>query len=499
MNFTMIRKLIGKILILLALLMVLPLIVGLIYLEGFKNIYSFLIPIAASGTLGGLLQLGKTKDKKMGARDGFIIVGLAWILMSLFGCLPFIISGEIKNFFNAFFEITSGFTTTGASILQGPQIELLSHSMLFWRSFSHWIGGMGILVFILAFIPESKEGSTLHILRAESPGPQVGRLVSKMQVTSRILYFIYMIISILEFVILLMLPDKQIGAFESLIYTFGTAGTGGFATTGASIGCYAHCTQYTIAIFMILFGVNFTMYYFLLIRNFKDVFTNEELRGYLLIVVGCTAIITANIYNRCAGFEQAFRESLFTVASLISTTGFSINDYANTWPPLSIALCVCISVFGACAGSTSGGMKITRVISVGKYGGSKIKGMINPRKVETIYMDGKPLEKNVLESVKAFALVYFMVLFICTIVISIYNPSYKAIMGEDLDFVSAFSGSLACISNVGPGLGSVGPAGSYAGFSSFSKVILSFEMIAGRLELFPILILFNPKTWMRRI
>lgn len=497
MNYGVIRKIIGKIFILLAVLMILPLIVSFIYVEGIRNYISFLIPIVSLVLLGVLLSIRKINNTKIGIREGIIIVGISWISMSLFGCIPFLVSGEIPDFFSAFFEITSGFTTTGASALTGDQIESLSHSMLFWRSFSHWIGGMGVLVFILAIIPESKDGSSVHILRAESPGPQVGKLVSKMQVTSRILYLIYIALSIIELIVLLILPDEKIGFFEALIYTFGTAGTGGFATTGASIACYLPCTQYVIAIFMIIFGINFSMFYFILIGNFKEVFKNEELRFYLIIVILSVVIICFNTYSIYNNFEETFRYSFFTVASIISTTGFANVDYLDpnaTWPALSLIIICLLSVFGSCAGSTAGGMKMSRVLIITKYSGAKIRNQISPRKVEVIRMDGKVIDKPVIDSTVAFFVVFFIVLVICALLISIYNPNMPS-----LDPLTSFTASLACISNIGPGLGLVGPSGGFSDFSPFSKMVLSLEMIAGRLELFPILVMFYPKTWMRRV
>lgn len=479
---------------LIALLMILPLIVSIIYKENVRNYLAFLIPIVLLFITGWLLTFGRKKDTSFGAREGFIIVGLAWILLSLFGSIPFIISKEIKNFFSAFFEITSGFTTTGSSCLSADELENMSHSMLFWRSFSHWIGGMGILVFILAVIPESKNGSAVHILRAESPGPQVGKLVSKMQITSRILYLIYVGLSILEFLILVILPDKRMGVFESFIYTFGTAGTGGFATQSLSIGYYSIASQYVIAIFMILFGINFTIYYYLFIRNFKDIRRNEELKYFIFIVAFAVAIICANIYSLYDNFEKSFRYSFFTVASIISTTGFANVDYLS-WPSLSLVVITILTAFGACAGSTAGGIKTSRIIIITKYEFSKIKQLVNPRRVETINLDGKPINKDVLESVKVYILSYISILLLSAILIAIYNPNLN-----DNNPLTYLSSSLTCISNVGPGLTpTVGPSGSFNGFSSFSKLILSFEMIAGRLEIFPIIILFYPRAWKKRV
>ncbi len=491
MNFSIIRRIIGKILILLAALMVLPLIVSLIYQEGIKHYLAFLIPIAGLIILGVLLNLKKAENSKMLVREGMIIVGLSWLIMSLFGCIPFMLSGEIPNFFDAFFEMSSGFTTTGASVVPSDKVESLSHSILFWRSFSHWIGGMGVLVFILAIIPESKEGSTLHILRAESPGPQVGRLVSKMASSSRILYIIYIVLTLVQFILLLAGPDPEMDVFNSLIYSLGTAGTGGFSAHAEGFAAFTPYTQYVVAIFMLIFGINFTMFYLLLIRNIKDVIKNDELKVYIMTVVLSVLIICLNIYPKVENVEETFRLSLFQVASIISTTGYSSTDF-NLWPTLSKSVIVIIMCFGACAGSTAGGVKISRITMLGKSAISKIKKMVRPRKVETIYMDGKPLSNNVIESVQGFFIVYMVIFVLCALLISIYNPNME------LDLETTFSASLTCISNVGPGLGGVGPASSFAGFSNFSKFILSIEMIAGRLELFPILLLFSPNMWRKR-
>ena len=486
MNYSIIRNIIGKIMILTAILMAFPLLMCVIYQEDFINYLAFLIPIALLVLFGWLFTFKKAKDTKMLAREGFIIVGLTWIIIALFGCLPFIISKEIPSFFVAFFELSSGFSTTGASIL--TDVTKLSKSMLFWRSFSHWIGGMGVLVFILAVIPESKDGTSIHILRAESPGPQVGKLVSKMQVTSRILYLIYFGLTIVEFLLLWLGPDKQMDAFNSLVYALGTAGTGGFAVDSQSIELYSNYSQYVIAIFMLVFGINFSLFYFILIGNFKEFFNNEEVRWYFGIVFISIALIFINIYSIYQNVEQTFRLSLFQVATIMSTTGYSTANF-DMWPSFAKGVIVILMFFGASAGSTAGGMKISRVMILVKSTFKKIKNMISPRKVETIYIDKKPVNESVIEASQTYFIVYMIIFIVCALLISIDN----------FDMLTNITASLACISNIGPGLSMVGPYGSYAEFSDFSKIILSFEMIAGRLELFPMLILFNPKTWSRRL
>ena len=491
MNFGIIRNILGKILILIAALMGFPLIVSLIYQEGSKYYLSYIIPILILVALGIILNIKKAKNSKMLVREGMIIVGLSWVLMPLFGSIPFLINGEIPNFFDAFFEMASGFTTTGASIVEN--VEALSHSTLFWRSFSHWIGGMGVLVFILAIIPESKEGSSLHILRAESPGPQVGRLVSKMQASSRILYYIYIGLTLLEFLLLVLGPDAKMDIFNSLVYSLGTAGTGGFAAHADSLASFSHYSQYVIAIFMIIFGINFTMFYLLLIRNFKEVRKNTEIKVYIITLAVSLLIICLNIYPIIQNVSDTFRLALFQVASIISTTGYATTNY-ETWPALSKTILLIITVTGACAGSTAGGFKLSRVAILFKSSISKIKRMVWPRKVESVNIDGKPLSDSTVETVSGYLFIYLSIFVLCALLISIHNPRI-----ENMDLVTSFTASLTCINNVGPGLGPiVGPAGNFALFSNFSKLVLSFEMIAGRLELFPILLLFSPNMWRKR-
>lgn len=501
MNYNVIRVLVGKILVLVGLLMFIPLITAFVYVEDLMNIISYIIPMVSLLSIGAILGYVKPpKDTKIGAKEGFVIVSLSWILMSLFGCLPFLISGYVKDFFTAFFEIVSGFTTTGASALTVDELmnmlENGGHSLLMWRSFSHWIGGMGILVFILAIILESKDGSALHILRAESPGPQVGKIVSKMKVSSRILYLIYIALTVLEIAILNIchIFDEEMTFFDSLIISFGTAGTGGFATTPMSVGLYQPCVQYVVATFMIIFGVNFSIYYWLIIKNFKDILHNEELRLYFGMIIIAVIIVTAQIVNIYSSFEEGFRHAYFQVASIISTTGYSTTDYwgAQRWPVLSLGILVLLMFCGSCAGSTAGGLKQSRLLIIGKYSKAKVKTMISPRRVEVIRLDGKPLDNKVVDSTVAFFILYIVVIGLGALLISIWNPQMTA---EDATPTTMLSASLACLSNIGPGLGAVGPAGGYAGFSWFSKLVLSVEMIAGRLELYPILILFSRATY----
>ncbi|MBR2891404.1 MAG: TrkH family potassium uptake protein [Bacilli bacterium] len=489
MNYTSIKNILGKIMVLLAFLMFLPIIVCLCEDESERNLISFLIPITLLFVIGKLLMVKKAENNSLLPREGFIIVALSWIIMSLFGCLPFIISGEIPNFIDAFFEITSGFTTTGSSILNDP--SKLSKSMMFWRSFSHWIGGMGILVFILAIIPESKDGSAMYILRAESPGPQVGKLVSKMRVTSRILYLIYVFLTVLQVLILWLGPDAKMDFFNSLIYTFGTAGTGGLGVDVGSLETYTAYSQYVIAVFMLIFGINFSLFYLILIGNFKEVFKNQEVKLYFIIVIISILIVFLNIYNNYATTEEAFRHAFFQVSSIITTTGYSTTNFADSslFPSMAQMVLIFLMLFGACAGSTGGGIKISRINILFRSILKKIKNMVSPRKVEVLIIDGNKTDEEMVNSVHTFLVVYMIVLFAVAFIISI----------DGYDFTTNFSASLACLSNIGPGLGKVGPYENFNGFSYFSKFILSLEMITGRLELFPMLILFSPKTWKKRV
>jgi len=497
MNYAIVRNLIGKIFFLLACLLLLPLCVSVINWEGFRNIISFIIPILLLVGFGYLLTLKKARDKTLLAKEGFVIVALSWILMSLFGCLPFVISGQIPSFIDAFFETVSGFTTTGASIINDQAqytVETLSKSMQFWRSFTHWIGGMGVLVFILAIIPESDNGSALHILRAESPGPQVGKLVSKMKVSSRILYIIYISLTLLELILLWVGPDMNF--FEAVIYAMGTAGTGGFAIVSDMGVAYGAYSQYVIASFMFIFAINFNMFYFILIGNFKDIRQNEELKWFLSIVLLSIVVIFLNIRSSYidAGKtnEWAFRDAFFQTTSIISTTGFGTANI-NNWPVLSKTIIVLLMICGGCAGSTAGGFKMSRFIITIKSGFRRIKKMVAPRRIETVSMDGKPLDDDTVDSVHGFLIVYVLVFLLCTLLVSIDGR------GELLSNITA---SLSCISNVGPylstGIGGALDGSTFANYSAFSKIIFSLEMIAGRLELFPILILLMPRTWKKR-
>lgn len=488
MNYKNIINIIGKVLQIEAMLLLLPLLVGAIYKESWDTtLFAFFITALGSFVVGVLLNIPKPKSKKILPRSSFIIVALSWIIVAMVGALPLVISREIPNFFDAFFEMSSGFTTTGASIC--TDVESLSHSILFWRSFSHWIGGMGVIVFILAILPDDKEGSNMHILRAESPGPSVGKLVSKVSATARILYLIYIGLTIIEFLFLFLGPDKKMDLFNSICITLGTAGTGGFSVLNSGCAAYSIYSQYVISVFMILFGINFSLFYLLLIGKFKSVWKNEELRTYITLVLGSTFFIAITLFVKkipeYSNFEECFRHSLFQVASIVSTTGYVTTDYSLYWPPVCLMVIILLMLTGPCAGSTGGGIKISRINLLFKSIVQKIRTMINPRKVELIKDSGQIVDDEVVKGAESFIIVYVALLFFVTFVISF----------DGFDLVTNFTATLSCISNVGPGLNVVGPTGNFAGFSSFSKFVLSLTMITGRLELFPMIALFVPRTW----
>lgn len=512
MNYKKLGKILGKIMILEGILMLAPLAVSLIYQEGFVHILAFLLPIIALTVIGFLLQLPKPERDNLYQKEGFALTALVWIVMALFGAVPFVINGDIPNYIHACFEILSGFSTTGASVI--TDITAMSHSTLFWRSFSHWIGGMGILVFVLIFIPESNDGSSMHLLRAESPGPQVGKLVSKMKVTTRILYLIYLGMTILEVVVLML--DKPIPGYEdeqlffSFLAAFGCAGTGGFGFIPGSFEMFHPFSQYVLAISLILFGCNFSLYYLLLIGKVRDVLRSEEFRSYFFVVALAVLCVFLSLVGRFEAFpqtyttEEAFRHSLFQVVSLMTTAGFTTTDYA-VWPMLGKTVLVIVMFIGAMAGSTAGGIKLSRIIIAMKGAYVNVRKLINPRYVPKAKFEGKTLEQNTINDVFAFITLYFFI-FLAVLLLLAFDPvngsqitiasdagSYSVKHG----FFSNFSAVLACISNVGPAFEAVGPYSGYAGYSDFSLIILSFTMLLGRLEILPVLILFNRRTWKR--
>lgn len=481
MNNKIIRYILSKILYIEAGFLLLPVIVSLIYKENYSNILSFLVTIFLLLVFGYLFGYKSDASGAFYEKEGFIIVSLSWILLSAFGALPFVFSGSIPNFIDAFFETSSGFTTTGASIL--TNVEELSHSMLFWRSFTHLIGGMGILVFALAILPRSNRNS--HIMKAEVPGPIFGKFVAKMSYTARLLYKIYFAMTGI-LIILLILAGHPV--FDSFVHAFGAAGTGGFGIRANSIAYYnSPVVEMILATAMIIFGINFNLFYVILIGKARDGFKSEELRWYLLIVFGSVVLIFFNIRHNYTSYLTAVKDIFFTVSSIISTTGYATVDFGK-WPTFSHAILLFLMFTGACAGSTAGGLKISRFIILVKSSILQFRKAINPKRVLSVKVDNKLVGNEVLEVVKGYFVIYIFLIIIFTVLISFTVP----------DFLTAFSAVMATFNNIGPGLSVVGPTGSYASLTYFNKIVLSLAMLAGRLEIFPILILFSSTTWKKK-
>lgn len=479
MNFRMVWQVLGRVLCIEAGLLLLPLITALCYGE---SPLPFLIAAAVTGLVGFVLWRVHAKSASITEREGFLIVGLSWVFMALFGALPFVLSGEIPNYIDALFETVSGLTTTGASIL--TDIESLSHGAQFWRLFTHWIGGMGILVFIMAVLPMAGNRS-MHIMRAEVPGPTVGKLVPRIRKTARILYLLYIVMTVIETILLLC---GGMSFFDALLHSFATAGTGGFSMRALSIGYYdSTYIDIVIGTFMILFGVNFSLYFLIIIGDVREALRSGELRWYLGIIAFAVLTIALDLGNRYGGFLGALRYSYFQVASIISTTGFSTADF-TLWPQYSQTILVLLMFIGGCAGSTGGGLKVSRVIILCKTTVVGIKRMLRPRCVEHVRLDGKPVDIATVYKVQAYFFLYLAVILLSALIISF----------DGLDFTTNFTASLACMSNIGPGLSAVGPMGSYAVFSPLSKIVLLFEMLLGRLEIYPILLLLVPSMWKRK-
>ena len=461
-------------------LLIIPVIVGLIYHEH-ASVRAFLITAVLTAAAGGLLSLVRPGKSSIYAREGFAITGLSWIVLSFFGCLPFVISRQIPGFIDAFFETVSGFTTTGSSIL--TDIESLDNAMLFWRSFTHWIGGMGILVFSMIIVPLGGKRS-MYILRAEAPGPSSAKLVPKMRDTAAILYGIYFAMSALLLVLLL---AGGMPLFDCFINVFGTAGTGGFSNHGASIGHYdSEYFEVVISIFMLMFGVNFNIYYLVFLRRFKAAIRSEEFHWYLGIVAFAVITIAININSLYGSLHQAVRHSFFSVSSIITTTGFGTMDF-DQWPEYSRTLLVLLMFIGACAGSTGGGLKVSRIMLLLRTAKRSMRRMIHSRSVESIRFEGRIVEEDTLNTCMIYLTVYCLVTVASVVLVSLNNFPFEVNV----------TGVIACINNIGPGLGMVGPAGNFAAFSGLSKLVLAFDMLAGRLELFPVLFLFSVRTWKR--
>ena len=478
MNIRMIAQILGKVLFTVAILLLLPAIVALLYRE---SPFPFLITVVISAALGGLLTLLKPRNAKIYAREGFVCVGLSWLCISFLGALPFVFSGDIPNYIDALFETASGFTTTGASIL--PDVEILSMSGLFWRSFTHWIGGMGVLVFIMAVMPMSGSRS-MHIMRAEVPGPTVGKLVPSARKTAGILYMIYILLTLVEVILLLC---GGMNLYDALIHSFGTAGTGGFSNRAASLGFYSPYNQVVVTIFMFLFGINFNLYFLLLVGKVKEALKSEELHVYLSLAALSIIAIALNILPLYSSFGESLRYSAFQVGSIMSTTGYSTADF-NVWPEFSKWILVLLMFTGGCAGSTCGGMKISRIMLLFTGIKQELWRQQHPHGVSVVRLERKPVSESTLHTTLVFSACYIGILLLGTLCLSL----------DGFDPVTNFTGTLACISNIGPGLNVVGPAGNYALFSGWNKLLLSFIMILGRLEIFPLLLLFSPSVWRKQ-
>lgn len=476
MNRAIIRYILGNVLVIEGALMLLPCIVALIYEES-QGVHFLLVAI-----LSGIVGLGMTSKKPRNQvfylKEGCIITALSWIALSITGSIPFVLTGEIPVFTDALFETISGFTTTGASIL--IDVEALSYTSLFWRSFTHWIGGMGVLVFLMAIVPMSG-GSNINLMKAESPGPSVGKLVPKMKYTARILYLIYFALTVLQIIFLV---AGKMPLFDAVTTAFGTAGTGGFGIKGDSIAGYSPYLQWVVTIFMILFGINFNAYYLILFRQFRKAFTMEEVRAYLFIILAAIAVICMELVHGSMELFEALRHAAFQVASIITTTGFATVDF-NQWTALSRTILVLLMFIGACAGSTGGGIKVSRFLIVLKTVVREIKSYLHPKSIQKIKMDGKPIEHEIMRATNVYFITFFVIFIFSTLLVSL----------EEKDLITNFTAVAATINNIGPGLEMVGPAANFSHFSTLSKWVLMFDMLAGRLELFPMLMLFVPQIW----
>lgn len=480
MNRRMVFYTLGKVILIESALLVPSLVVSFIY----KNscITSFAVTIGIAAAVGLLLAVVfKPKNKVIYAKEGFVTVTLAWICMSLIGALPFYLSKEIPSYVDAFFETVSGFTTTGSSIL--TDVEAMSEGLLFWRSFTHWLGGMGVLVFLMAVIPSDSDRS-IHLLRAEVPGPTFGKFVPRISKTAKILYVIYIVLTAIETVFLLC---GDMNLFESLVHAFGTAGTGGFGVKADSIASYSSYSQWVITAFMLIFGLNFNLYFLVIIKKVKAALKSEELWTFIILVAVATLAIAANIYKTVSGVEEALRTSAFQVATIVSTTGYATANF-DLWPNFSKDILFVLMFIGGCAGSTAGGLKLARLMVIFKIIKREFRHMLNPRSVGVVKVEGKRVSDEVLKSVSA----YFGLYIICIFII------FLLICNEPFDFQSNISAVVACFNNVGPGFGAVGPAMNYAGYSAFAKIVLSFAMLLGRLEIYPIVFAFIPSTWSRK-
>lgn len=484
MNYKMMGRFIGRILMVEAVFMVPAMLISL-WEKEFGAVRAFMWSLGIIVVVSGLLMfLCRGSRNRFFAKEGMACVGLSWFFMSLLGCLPFYISGVIPDFVDAFFEIVSGFTTTGASIL--PAVEGLPKGILYWRSFSHWLGGMGVLVFLLAIssMGDRENGFTMHLLRAESPGPNVGKLVPKMKKTARILYLLYVLLTVLD-VVFLMLGDMSL--FEAVCTAFGTVGTGGFGIRNDSMASFSPYIQNVCTVFMILCGVNFSCFYLLLMKEFKSVFKDEELRLYLGLIVGSVVLIVWNLGDFYASLGETIRHAAFQVATIITTTGFATTDY-ELWPGFSKAILLSLMIIGASAGSTGGGFKCSRVLLVLKSLRRSVRKIVHPQKVQAVRLNGIPVDEKVLQNTNAYLAAYVTAVLVSFLLISV----------DGYSITTNLSAVLACFNNIGPGFEMVGPTCNFAAYSTFSKLVLLMDMLAGRLEIFPILILFSRTTWRHR-
>ena len=484
MNYKMMGRFLAQILFLEGLFMIPALLISLACGDtGVVRAFLYTMALIA-GLCALLFPICKGAPSAFYATEGMICVALSWIVLSIVGCLPFRFSGEIPRFIDAFFEIVSGFTTTGASIL--TDVEALSRGLLYWRSFSHWVGGMGVLVFLLAIAPSGDKGTgfTMHLLRAESPGPSVGKLVPKMRKTAAILYMLYVALTALDVIFLLL---GRMPVFEAVCTAFGTAGTGGFGLKADSMASYSPYLQNVTTVFMLLFGVNFSCYYLLLLRQFRAVFRDEELRLYFGIVLGSIALIIWNLRGFYPTFRETVRHAAFQVSSIITTTGFATTDF-DLWPGFSKTILLCLMVVGACAGSTGGGLKVARLLLLLKTTRRNISQMLNPRKVLLVRNNDQVVDEQVLSNTNAYLSAYVIILFVSFMLISL----------DDFSTGTNFSAVLCCFNNIGPGLELVGPTCNFSSFSVLSKLVLILDMLLGRLEIFPLLVLFSPQTWRGR-
>ena len=479
MNFAIVFFIVGWVLKFEALFLLLPMLVALIYRE--PGFYIYPLVAAVCFAVGQLMTMKRPKKPKLYVKEGFLTVALSWIFLSIFGAVPFVLTGDIPSYVDALFEIISGFTTTGASIL--TDVEALSHSALFWRSFSHWVGGMGVLVFIMAILPLTG-GSTMNLMKAESPGPSVDKLVPRVKSTAKILYSIYLVITLTEVIVLLVC---RMPLFDALTLTFGTVGTGGFGIKNDSIAGYSVAQQYVITFFMIISGVNYSFFFLLFSRRLRDALGIEEVRAYFIIIAIAVAAICFDTRGIFRSAEESFRTVIFQVGSIITTTGYGTCDF-DKWPQFSKTILVILMFVGACAGSTGGGMKVSRLMIAIRAIRKEISLMLHPREIRKIQMDGRTVAHEVIRSTNVFIAVYFLLLFFSILLIGM----------DEFDFTTNFTAVAATLNNIGPGLEKVGPACNYSIYSNFSKCILMFDMLAGRLELFPMLLVLVPATWRRK-